>query len=288
MRATEALSPSRNLQYLDQQEDRHMNFKDAFNPIRSLKATFEAMNLAPAQLWGGGILLVFLDACTSNSGQTNSSGGLSEEALIFLVVVGCGLGLIAFLASSWVRPGVFLNLKSVLATGEVDSHGIFDHQGLFVQVLLARLLKGAIGLVVALLVMSPLIIAFFVALGADEDFGGVLMIGALIFFFLIGFPTLIYLTCGLAFVGEIVIYEGASPMEALSRSWNLASGNRLQIFLYGLVTGVFSLLGLLLCCIGVLATGAVVTLAWGEAYLQLSDSEKAADPRNAEESTLDE
>ena len=96
------------------------------------------------------------------------------------------------------------------------------------------------------------------------------MVGASAFFLLIGLPTLIYLGCGLALVGEIVIFEGAKPKEALSRSWNMARGNRLQIFLYALVTWIFALLGLLLCCIGVLATSAVTTLAWAEAYLQLS------------------
>ena len=268
-----------------------MNFKDAFDPIRSLKATFNAMNLAPAQLWGGGILIAFLDACTSNSGQNNNSGGgSSEEIFLIVACVGCTLGLIAFLASSWVRPGVFLNLKSVLETDEPDSKGIFDHRGLFVQVLLARLLKGAIALVVTLLVTSPLIVAFFIGFAAPsgEGIAGAILIGAAAFFFVIGLPTLIYLFCGLAFVGEIVIYEGAQPREALSRSWNLASGNRMQIFLYGLVTGIFALLGLLLCCIGVIATSAVTTLAWGEAYLQLNDSERATDTHSAATSSSDE
>ena len=269
-----------------------MNFKDAFDPIRSLKATFNAMNLAPAQLWGGGILIAFLDACTQNSGQNNSDGWVSLEVTLMVACVACSLGLIAFLASSWVRPGVFLNLKSVLETGETDSKGIFDHRGLFVQVLLARMLKGAVGLVVSLLVMSPLIVAFVMALSLstttpEAGFGSAMLIGAVAFFFVIGLPTLIYLFCGLALVGEIVIYENASPMEALSRSWNLASGNRLQIFLYGLVTGIFALLGLLLCCIGVIATSAVTTLAWGEAYLQLSDSERATDTHSAATSSSD-
>jgi hypothetical protein len=271
-----------------------MNFKDAFDPIRSLKATFNAMNLAPAQLWGGGLLIAFLDACTQNSGRNNSSsGGASEEVFFMVACVGCSLGLIAFLAACWVRPGVFLNLKSVLETDEADSKGIFDHRGLFVQVLLASLLKGAIGLVVTLLVMSPLIAMFVMALSfsttaPSEGFGSAILIGGIAFFFVIGLPTLIYLFCGLALVGEIVIYENASPMEALSRSWNLASGNRLQIFLYGLVTGIFALLGLLLCCIGVIATSAVTTLAWGEAYLQLSDSERATDAHRAAKKSPDE
>jgi len=112
----------------------------------------------------------------------------------------------------------------------------------------------------------------------------VVLIGAGIFFVLVGFPTLIYLTSGLAFVEEFVVFGGASPMEALSQAWNLASGNRLQISLYGLVTGIFAFLGILLCCVGVLATSAVATLAWGEAYLQLSGGEGGGDVNQAGDS----
>ena len=261
-----------------------MIFQNAFDPFRSLKATFAAMNLAPAQLWGGGLLIAFLDACASNSGQNNSSGGgVSEEVIVMVACVGCSLGLIAFLAACWLRPGVFLNLKSVLETGEPDSKGIFDHRGLFVQLLLASLLKGVILVGVSLLVMGPLIGSFFLAMSAGEELGGAVMIGALVFFVVIGLPTLIYLSCGLALVGEIVIYERARPMEALSRSWNMAGGNRMQIFLYGLVTGIFALLGLLLCCVGVIATSAITTLAWGEAYLQLNGSAEVTDDQSAVE-----
>ena len=247
-----------------------MEFKQAFDPIRSLKETFAAMNLAPAQLWGGGILLVFLDGCTSNSAQVGE--GMPEEVLFILLCVGCGLGLIAFLASTWFHPAVFHNLKSALETGAPDERSFADHRGLFVPLLLCRLLKGVIQGGLTLLVMAPFIAAFIVMLeSGDDEFAGGLLLGSLLFFLLLGLPTLIYLALGVALMPELVLYSGASPGESLARSWRLASGRRWQLLLYSLVTGLFAILGFLLCCFGVIATSAIARLAWGEAFLRWTE-----------------
>gem|GEM_PF-4795561 len=51
----------------------------------------------------------------------------------------------------------------------------------------------------------------------------------------------------------------------------MASGRRWQLLLYSLVTGLFSILGFLLCCVGVIATSAITRLAWGEAFLRWTE-----------------
>ena len=256
-----------------------MRFSEAFNPIRSLKSTFEAMNLAPAQLWGGGILIAFLDGCAGNSGQAGQNGqsmGMEEDVLMVLACGGCVVGLLVFVVSCWARPGVFHNLKSVLRTSEVDSQGIFDHRGQFVPMLLARLLKTLVSLVAIVVFCAPLIGVLIFTMSSGGDLGGMLFILVAIFTVLIGWPALIYIHCGMALTEEIVVFENASPVDALSRSWSLASGNRWAIILFGIVSFIFALCGLLMCCIGVLATTAITTLAWGEAYLQLSAGEESA------------
>ena len=249
-----------------------MEFKQAFDPIRSLKETFAAMNLAPAQLWGGGILLVFLDGCTSNTVQGGEGMPIPEELLFILLCLGCGLSLIAFLASTWFHPAVFHNLKSAVETGAPDERSFTDHRGLFVPLLLCRLLKGVIQGGITLLVMTPFIAAFIVSWrSGDEELAGMLFVGSLLFFLLVGLPTLIYLALGVALMPELVLYSGASPGESLARSWRLASGRRWQLLLYSLVTGLFSILGFLLCCVGVIATSAITRLAWGEAFLRWTE-----------------
>ena len=64
-----------------------MNFSQAFNPLRSLKSVFATMKLKPAQLWGGGILLVFLEGGIQGSvrGIEPLGKAFGAEAMAFVV-----------------------------------------------------------------------------------------------------------------------------------------------------------------------------------------------------------
>ncbi len=249
-----------------------MNFKDAFNPIRSIGATFETMNKAPAQLWGGGLLLALFGILSGGGSNisNNSSSHMSEEMLVMAGGGGCCFTIILFLLTCWIKPGVSFNLQTVMRTGEPDTQGIFDSRGRFVDLAITSFLKGLVILIGALLLMVPVLIPIFLVGGHGME--GV-FIAVIIFTVVVNLPTLIYLTCGLALVEEVVIFEGASVGAAFSRSWNLARGNRMSMVLYGIVNFIFTILGVLLCCVGVIATSAVSTLAWSEAYLRLTEEE---------------
>ena len=82
-------------------------------------------------------------------------------------------------------------------------------------------------------------------------------------------PFFIYVALGLSLIPLAVAVERMTPIAAFSRSWELVRGNRMQLFVFYLVTGIFTLLGLLACCIGVLFTGALAQAATVDAYLRL-------------------
>lgn len=60
-------------------------------------------------------------------------------------------------------------------------------------------------------------------------------------------------------VPELVVSE-ASPVEALQRAWQLAPGLRLATFGYSFVAGLITMVGLLLCCVGVVPAMGLASL----------------------------
>ena len=268
-----------------------MNFSQAFNPLRSFKSVFETMNLRPAHLWGGGILLFFLEGAMQASLQSSSSLGeiFGEKMLILFVCGGCIVGLGIWLASIWLSAGLSLNFRSVMRTGEVTTGGIFDPQGLFLPLLLTRLLVA----LASVLVVLPIIVIFGVWLslvipGSTSGASGprvvIILVGvgvALVTVFVS-----LYVGLGLMLSEGAVLFEGHRPVEAVKRSWALAKGNRLQLFLFVLVSIIFTLCGILLCCVGVLATATITRFALLEGFLQLAETQDESSAAQLEPSEL--
>ena len=263
-----------------------MNFSQAFNPLRSLKSVFETMKLQPAHLWGGGILLFFLEGGIQMSFQGMEPLGkaLGEEAIVFLVCGGCLLGIGLLLASIWLAAGLFLNFRSVMQTGEATSGGIFDHQGKFLPLLLTRLLQGLASILAVLpigIVFGIMAVAFITPMALSEGSNGPDMSSAAVAsIFVIGFVLLlvvlfasIYVGTGLVLSEAALLYEDRDPVDAVKRSWAMAKGNRLRLFAFMLVNGLFAMAGVLLCCVGVIATATIARFAILEAFLQLSEAQ---------------
>ena len=255
-----------------------MNFSQAFNPFRSLKSVFETMNLQPAHLWGGGILLFFLEGGVQGSLQGSELIGLGEQMVALLVCVGCVLALGLFFASIWLAAGLFLNFRSVAQTGEVSSGGIFDHQGKFLPLFLTRILVG-LATILALLPLGILIgLVIFIGVSAEAmavELGAPsgLFVAIAFLMSLVGVFVGIYVGMGLVLSEAALLYEDREPVDAVKRSWTMAKGNRLRLFAFVLVNILFTLAGLFLCCVGVIATGTIARFAIFEAFLQLSETQ---------------
>jgi hypothetical protein len=82
-------------------------------------------------------------------------------------------------------------------------------------------------------------------------------LGAVLVYALVLLPVTLFVPA------ELAVSE-ASPLEAISRAWRLASGNRLAVVGYGLFAGLVTLVGTLVCCVGLIpamALGYLVTLS---------------------------
>ena len=95
---------------------------------------------------------------------------------------------------------------------------------------------------------------------------------------LIAVPVGFYIGLGLAFGDHAVALDALGPTDALEKSWEMASGNRLYLllflFVYGVVNVIAVFVGLLMLCIGALFTiptaRAVTDIGFTEGYLMLT------------------
>ena len=92
----------------------------------------------------------------------------------------------------------------------------------------------------------------------------------------------VYLAVCWAVVTPVVVLEGLSGTEALSRSNQLVEGNRLQVFLVILVFGILGMaIGAMLCCCGPVAslvTAPLGAISTTELYLALRSGESSSTP----------
>lgn len=254
-----------------------MSFEEAFDPVRSLKASWSALKAAPAPMWVGGILVFLLDGGGGGGGGFNWQGQNGEwdmERFLPLVAAavffGCCVGLVLFVLASWIWIGFANSVEEVLRTGRGDVGRVFDSKGRLVTMMLARLLAA----LVAVLGFLPLVVAVAAAvlLHTQGIVPPVAAIGMGVTGGLVGFLVFCYVALGLVFVPQIVALEGADVIESIKRSWALAQSRRLRIFFYYFVVYVFMLLGFCLCCVGVFATGTLMTISRIESYLAFTRS----------------
>lgn len=249
-----------------------MSFSEAYDPFRALGEAWKLLRKAPLVLLLGGLLLWFTD-----SGGSAGIGNFTEEsgrfeawkvALIALVVgVVCVFMLALFLFNSWMRLGFASTVEKQFEGQPVDVGDLFRGRGSFVAMALARLLTFVIFVVAALPAVAVVALAGFA--DSELDLGEVPLGIAAALALLAYVPVLFYVGIGICLISEAVAIERMQPMEALSRSWSLARGQRLRLLLYGFVMMVVALSGVCLCCVGLLGTYTWTETAKLESYLQL-------------------
>lgn len=94
------------------------------------------------------------------------------------------------------------------------------------------------------------------------------IVGLVIGFILLIVPGII-LAIGWSFAPYLVIEQGAGPVDALKRSWELTKGNRWTLFLLGLAFIGINILGFCALLVGLLVTLPVTTFAGVHAYRTL-------------------
>lgn len=256
-----------------------MQFEQAFDPFRSIQASWKLLKKAPLTVLIGGLLLSFLDSGSggySNTVNWNARGGDQDlEAiwdqvrpmlLIMIPMMVC-IGLVMFLFSCWLQVGFARGVKIGLRTGKDEVGTVFDGSGRFVQMVTARFLAAVMCVVGILPIAGAALALWLVHRQQDVDEGILVLLFGLAV--LVWLPLYLYLLLGLVLVAPVVACEAISPTAGIARSWRLASGNRLRLLWFWIVLTVFSGIGCCACCIGALITMPMGQVMRFEAYLAL-------------------
>ena len=205
---------------------------------------------APIQVGGTLVLAVF--------------GALAAGSI---VLVACCFGLILWTINSFLRVGLARATLRVMATGTESFADLLEGRELWMPMLLARFLKALVGacalLPIGVIAGGPIVLG---ELLGQEELG--ILAGVLLG--LLYVPIWIYILLGLVLVEAAVALEAKDPVQALQRSWQIASGNRIQLLLFWVVTYVVGFSGVCLCCVGVLFTGAWTSVALVESYARFA------------------
>jgi uncharacterized membrane protein len=86
----------------------------------------------------------------------------------------------------------------------------------------------------------------------------------------------VILALGLSLSHTLVVDAGMGPIQAMRESWRVTRGQKTQILVFALGCLLVALIGLLACCIGVLASAAVIGVAFGIVYVRLTGRQAPA------------
>lgn len=259
---------------------------EAFSISRAIGHGWEAFKRNPAAWIIGGFLLSLTGqgggGNSFNNQSFQSSGdpsvdqfmqGMEAGLALTQLGIACFCGIVGLLIHAWVMPGFVRMSRDMVVNGSAEMGTLFGATDCFVRQLLWDLLVGIVSFgafVVAAIPGGGLLAAAFLVNDGGEP-NPALLIGGLVLLVLIAVPVLIYVGIGLMFGSYAIALEDSGPMDALERSWAMASGNRIHLFLFNLVTGLFNILGVCACCVGVWVTRPVVETGKVEAWLLATD-----------------
>jgi len=253
-----------------------MEFQRAFSPARAIDSTWRALKAYPSPLLVGGLLLVFLGGEVwvnlDPAVEIPSAGEWGTWFHDWTVELATPRALLIALATGLLRCLVLIGVADVmegaLSRGTPRVAQVFAARGRYWNMLQAVLLQALLGLVGS----APLVAVGWlsrVSQPADLDpVGGALpIVGfvAVLTYLLV----VLYVALGVSLMTEAVAVEGLGARAALTRSWTLVRGHRAQLIGYHIFLWLFALAGVLLFCVGVYLTTAIVQLALFESYLRL-------------------
>lgn len=259
----------------------------AFAPGRGIDNGMAAVRLALGPMWLAGILMGISDGCNvptqfpslpsgdpkdssswlrlgdADAWRVAATGGssISPEMLGWIVgiaavavLVGITVGAALFCFGSWVHTGFIRLHVNILEHASDAVAPLFSGKDRFWAMAGWKLVSG-FALSAAFLVSAwPGALVAYVGYARDSD---TMLVAGAVVGLLVALPVTAFVAFG-GYLGDCaVVLEGASPVEALRRSWSLARGNRFALFWFALVclaVQMVGALGILVCCVGIVFT----------------------------------
>lgn len=183
---------------------------------------------------------------------------VGEWVLIGVMLAVVTVVIVALLAfRAWLIPGYLRLHREILQTGEGRWETLFSGADRFVAMFVWQLLGVVVGL--GTLALAGALPAGVMTWGITQHEplvvgAGVALLG------LVTLPIVAYVSLGLLFGDAAVALDELGAVDALARSWSLASGNRIWLLIFALVTWIVQVLvtipGLCFCCVGIWVTRA--------------------------------
>jgi hypothetical protein len=264
-----------------------MHRSTAFEAFRCLKSAWALTARAPVALWGAGLVLIFVEGCSANYSspgaptdynvQGNADGfdysysywyneWLQENPMLVAGVI-----VVAFLLSilfgafiAWIRAGYYKGVKSVMQGRPVQFGDMYANSANWLPTFLAEIVRAVLLFLGMMCGLAALVIPAMLTGAAGGIIGGVLVLFLII-------PVYIYIALGTTFMTRAAAIDGLGPMQALSRSWDLADGSRGDLILMHLLQFIMALVGVVCCCVGVFPAAILAEIMWVEAYVQATD-----------------
>ena len=262
-----------------------LTFERAYDPGKALGLGFEALKKAPAPILLGGLLVQCGQGTGSTlgdlTGQSDSpawtgdwagaleridsygDGSLVLAILLATLCVGAGL-LLVFFYQAWIQSGFIRLHREVLSSGRGRLSTLLASIDAFWPMLRWKILKSFVMLGTGTVSAAPG--GLLVLLGYAGDSTATTLLGLLLLLAL-ALPVTLYVALGLYFGPWLVVLDGLRARVALERSWEMARGRRVHLLVFILVMSLFSLLGMLLFCVGVVLTRGLAETGSSAAFL---------------------
>ncbi|REJ69240.1 MAG: DUF975 family protein [Planctomycetota bacterium] len=194
---------------------------------------------------------------------TQVAGAIGDPVLIVLCLV--VFQIVGQVFQLWLWLGASLAMLDVARGRKLELSRLFAGGPYLLRSIGAYLLFSlATTAVLAAFVGIPALVAF--AVTQDEQVTlvatGIGVVVALIPF--------IYISLAMSQYQLLIVDKDAGAIESLQLSWQITKGNKLALFVLGLVAVGLILLGMLACCVGVFFTAPMTVLLFVVNYLAMS------------------
>ncbi len=267
------------------------SFTEAYEIGNAINRGLWALKTAPIVLLAGAVLDQCSQGCGSNMGNITSrsdspawTGDWSESLERLDSYAGPGLLLVILLAAlcvmfalvllffvrCWIQSGYIRLQQEILSSGKGRFSTLLASTQVFWPMVKWKTLKGFVFFGTLTISALP---GGLVALMGYPGHSLALMVGGGFLAALLAIPVAIYVGLGLFFGDWLVAIDGVRSTTALDKSWEMARGRRLHLFLFSLTMALFSILGMVALCIGVFFTKSVADSGSTAAFLLLTRDE---------------
>ena len=247
------------------------------------KSHFGVMCLVGVILYGIPTAIGICGALLQGLSEAIAKAGAPQPLLLIAMLIGLSIffSLLQNIAQYYLVLGALRQCLHLVRNGvDFRADMMFPPPMMFLKAFAVWLIVGLIPGGILLVSALPAGIMYLLALFADmfnvnfninePSVAMIAMIAVGVLFFTIGICVAIWVSVRFSLAVIFVADQNAGIIDSMRYSWQVTSGNFWWLFVAIIVLGICSMVGMVLCCIGIVLTIAVCWLGNVLAYLQLT------------------